>query len=88
MGLLDWHPLNVLAFLRFSLRRHKANVAAEYIHLFGSFKLVSVAKIAHVFEKNKQTNDRNVTDKRTNDLSGTLEKQENTIWLENEVLHF
>lgn len=54
MRLLDWHPLNVLVFGIF-LQKHKANVAAEYIHLFGSFKLISVAKIAHIFEKNKQT---------------------------------
>lgn len=45
--------LNVSVF-GFFLRKHKANVAAEYIHLFVSFKNVSVAKIAHIFEKNKQ----------------------------------
>lgn len=39
----------------FFLQKRKANEAAEYIHLFSSFKHVSIAKIAHIFEKNQQT---------------------------------
>lgn len=39
----------------FFLQKRKANKAAEYIHLFSSFKHVSIAKIAHIFEKNQQT---------------------------------